>query len=492
MIVGLIAQGMALLNKFSWHDDIFSLFLTGETITSGRWMLHVLGKAEVLLFGDGHYSLPLMNGMFSLLCIAVSAELIASGLQIRSRGLRFLTGGVMAAFPFVTALFGFMFTAHYYMLAMLMMTVSGLLIGGRHPWWAKAIGVLLGGCAVGVYQAFFPLVLTTAVLCDLSETTGQERKTFDIWKKLAVQALCIAGVMGVYLAGSSFFLNYYHLEMSPYMGLNEAGSLPAATYLARAGQAYAEFFRITSGATWDMFPGHMKYIRLLILLLEGALGLRMILQTRRKSRGLALVQLILLALFPLGCNFIFVLSGEVHGLMVYGQVAQFALLALLADRADFYPPALRRAAAGLSAMMLGISCIMYIRYDNQCYLKTEFQQQQAISWTNTLITRIKSAKGYRDEYPVAWIGRYSMLDQSLYNIDELDFLSLSGYEADLQEYLNNWTWKQFMERWCGFGPRTADESKLKNLPEVQAMPCYPADGSIQVIGGTVVVKFGEE
>ena len=43
MILGLLAQGMALLNKFSWHDDIFSLFLTGDTITSGRWMLHVLG-----------------------------------------------------------------------------------------------------------------------------------------------------------------------------------------------------------------------------------------------------------------------------------------------------------------------------------------------------------------------------------------------------------------------------------------------------------------
>ncbi len=135
---------------------------------------------------------------------------------------------------------------------------------------------------------------------------------------------------------------------------------------------------------------------------------------------------------------------------------------------------------------------MYVRHANQCYLKTAFQQQQAISWTNALITRIKSAEGYRDEYPVAWIGRYHMQDRSLYNIDELDFLNLSSYEADLQEYLNNWSWKEFMERWCGFGPEMAYELEPEKLQEVREMPCYPEDGSIRVMDGTVVVKFGEE
>ena len=492
MILGLLAQGMALLNKFSWHDDIFSLFLTGDTITSGRWMLHVLGEAEILLFGDGHFSLPLVNGLFSLLCIAASAGLLAFGLNIRSRGISFLLGGVMAVFPFVTALFSFMFTAHYYMLAMLMITLSGLLIGGRHPWWAKTLGILLGGCSVGIYQAFFPLLLTTVVLCDLSEMKGEEGRIADIWKTLVAQMLCIGGVMGTYLAGSSFFLNYYHLELSPYMGLNEAGSLPVGTYLARAGRAYAEFFCPTTNVTWDMFPVHIKYIRWLILLLEGILGIRMILQTWRINRGYALIQLLLLALFPLGCNFIFVLSKEVHGLMTYGQIAQFTLLTLLADRVVFQRAALTRLVAWVSAMMMGLSCVMYIRYDNQCYLKTGFQQQEAISWTNALIARIKSTKGYRDEYQIAWIGRDRMWDQSLYNIDELDFLHLSGYEMDLQGYLNNWTWMEFMARWCGFSSETANAEEFKNLPEVQAMPCYPEDGSIQVIGETVVVKFGEE
>jgi hypothetical protein len=30
---------------------------------------------------------------------------------------------------------------------------------------------------------------------------------------------------------------------------------------------------------------------------------------------------------------------------------------------------------------------------------------------------------------------------------------------------------------------------VETMPEVQAMPSYPADGSVQIINGAVVVKF---
>ena len=112
---------MGLFNKYSWHDDIFSLFMTGTTIRLGRWMLYVLVEAEKWFYGNGHFSLPLVNGMISLLCIGLSAGLLAVHFNIRSRALSGLLGAAMAVFPVVTALFSFMFTIHYYMVALLMM-----------------------------------------------------------------------------------------------------------------------------------------------------------------------------------------------------------------------------------------------------------------------------------------------------------------------------------------------------------------------------------
>ena len=110
----------------------------------------------------------------------------------------------------------------------------------------------------------------------------------------------------------------------------------------------------------------------------------------------------MLLLFPMACNFIFVMSSEVHSLMVYGQVMQAVLLAWLANRMGSPSSRGKRLAVRMAALGLALSCAMYIRYDNQCYLKTAFQQQEAISWNTTLVTRIKSVKGYRDELPVAY------------------------------------------------------------------------------------------
>ncbi|MBE5943317.1 MAG: hypothetical protein E7258_00185 [Lachnospiraceae bacterium] len=44
LIFGLIAQGMALFNKFSFHDDVAELFGVGATTSSGRWMLELLSQ----------------------------------------------------------------------------------------------------------------------------------------------------------------------------------------------------------------------------------------------------------------------------------------------------------------------------------------------------------------------------------------------------------------------------------------------------------------
>ena len=489
LVFGLISQGMALFNKFSWHDDIFSIFLTGETITSGRWMLHVLTDLEILIFGDGHFSLPLMNGLFSLLCIGISAGLIVNLLKIRNQFFCVMLGAVMAAFPAVTALFSFMFAVPYYMLALLMVTAGAFLICGAERWYGKAMGVILAGCSVGVYQAFLPVLLTIILLYDIMFLTEGKDRLADAIKKILIHGLSVLAAMAFYVAVSQFFLAITEQKLSPYMGINQAGSLPLQTYLQRAGRAYREFFQPSRNVRWDMYPQHLHYMYYLMLAADAVLGMILIVRTWKKNQGKALLTALLLALYPLGCNFIFVMSAEVHSLMVYGQIMHAALFVWFADRVKFRLPTVRRAFSLAAAMMLSVTCIMYARYDNQCYLKAEFQQQEAISWYTTLATQIKSTPGYRDELPVAWVNENESRDLSLYNIDELDFLMISGYEANIQDYVNSWAWKEFAARWCGFRPETVSSEEVERLPEVQAMPHYPDDGSIRVVQDMVVVKF---
>lgn len=84
IIFGILSQGMGIFNKFSYSDDIGDLFTLGATITSGRWMLEVIYRFEKLIFGDGTYSMPVINGFMSIFYIGIAACLIVSLLNIKN------------------------------------------------------------------------------------------------------------------------------------------------------------------------------------------------------------------------------------------------------------------------------------------------------------------------------------------------------------------------------------------------------------------------
>ena len=47
-----------------------------------------------------------------------------------------------------------------------------------------------------------------------------------------------------------------------------------------------------------------------------------------------------------------------------------------------------------------------------------------------------------------------------------------------------------MAKYLGFRPKEDKEcDKYKELDSVKNMPCYPDDGSIQIIDNVVIVKF---
>jgi len=488
LIFGILAQGMGLFNKYSWHDDIFSLFGTGATITSGRWMLFVVSELEILIFGNGHFSTPLVNGLFSLLCIGLSAGLTVRLVRIRSRMLCFLLGGFLAVFPVITALFGFMFALPYYMLALLMMTAGGTLICEKGSWWKKLSGVLLSGCSIGIYQAFLPMLPALILLYDLEQLAGSEEKDCFL-RHAAVQMLCVLGAAGVYFAGNRVFLALYDFQMDSYMSLDQAGTVSLSEYAGRMGRAYGEFLNPGRNVLSDMYPQHLHDVYLAMLALTGLLAVIHLWNLFGKKPKKAGWSCVLLLLFPVACNFIFVMSSEVHSLMVYGQVMEAVLLAWLANRMGSPSSRGRRLAVRMTALGLALSCAMYIRYDNQCYLKTAFQQQEAISWNTALVTRIKSVKGYRDELPVAWVNRVRSEDRTLYRMEELEGITLASYEQDLQGYLNNWAWEEFLARWCGFKPETVNPANVQEWPEVREMPPYPEEGSIQIVNDIVIVRF---
>lgn len=490
ILFGIFSQGMGLFNKFSHHDDVAILFDMGTTVSSGRWMLQVLTWLEAKFYGTGNTSLPLFNGTLSLLLLGATGGLLVQLLKIRNPVLCFLLGCVMASFPFVTALFAYMFTSHPYLFGLLMMTASAYLICRGKTWWQKLIGVGLGGAGIGIYQAFLSVMVSAILLYNVMELSESQESLGTYFRHVLVYLACLAGVMMVYVAGNQFFLHKYQVELSAYQGIDQMGRMGLSELLRRVVRAYREFFSPTQQVFGDMYPGSLRVLYFIMLALGSVLTIRLIWRTGRKSKGKAALLSVLFLFFPLGSNLIYVMvEDEVHALMVYGQIMPVVLFAWLFDRLDFSSLKLRRSAALATYLVLGLMSLMYARYDNQCYLKDALHQQEAISYYTTLITRIKSQPGYRPDMEVFFANAEDPEDPTVYNIDELDFIRINPYWHNSMEYLHCPTRNTFMRVWCGADFDYGWDPSLESLPEVQAMPSYPADGSVQIIRDAVVVKF---
>lgn len=486
LLFGLAAHGMALFNKYSYHDDLYYMFGVGGTVSSGRWMLHIIAWLEKLFYINGHYSLPLFNGLIAIFFVALCACLIVDLLKIRRKLFCGCLGCLMVGFPVITGLFGYMFTVGWYTFALLGMMLSVWLICSGRKWRSAAAAMLAGGCAIGIYQAFIPMMLAMILIYDMMTITAGSSSGKEWRRGILRQGISLAGMLAFYWVMNRLFMIRFDQDIT-YTGMDDAVSLQE--YLARIGRAYREFFLPMRNGTPDMFPQRLYTMYQIMLLVSlGLMGRLLFLQAKKDISGTALL-FALAALFPLACEFVYVMAGHVHGLMTYGSFMLIPLLIWMLDRAELRIPALRKGLSVLASAVLLTTCGLYDRQANQCYLKMEIMQQAMTSWFTTLITQIKSSDDYRPDRPVLFVTEGGIADPTVSHIGELDWIHTMAYEHSLRDFLNSYSWREFMEVWCGFTPVYCEDEGMQYLPEVQEMPVYPEPGSIRVIRDVLVVNL---
>ena len=495
LLVGVAAQGMGLFNKFSVHDDV-AYYGIGATYRSGRWMLDLLGQLETKIFGDYHFSLPTFNGLLGLLFIAAAACLIVRILDLKSRTGCAFVGGLMAAFPVVTSMFGYMFTLHFYLFGMLMGVTGAWLICEQKNWLFRVSGILLIGASVGVYQAFLPVSMCV-ILLSMIRTAAEETELKSTLKKILNAGVCGILGAGFYFAANKLFLQAKQIALTDYKGINTAAEIPLRVYLARIGLAYREFFFPNpnpEGWWYVMVPLRLRHVYLLLLAISILLSVMLICRIGKQDRGRGILLAVLICLFPLCVNFIFVMVAqeELHSLMMYAQLFPFVFFVWLLEKTELKNPKFQKTVSAAAAAVLALTLLLYVRIDNKCYLKATYAQQEAISYFTMLATQIKNTEGYRDEMPVAFLHEREIQDQTIPGdsiFQPFHTLCYLPYALDARDYVNDWNWKNFMAQWCGFEPALADAAAFEALEEVRGMPHYPDDGSIRIIDDTVIVNF---
>lgn len=493
-IIGVLTHGMMLFNKYSFHDDLICIFQGGATFSSGRWMLFVAEKIKNLIFQDSLYSIPAFNGIFTFFCIAVSSCLLIDLFEIRSKYFSVLLSGIMVTIPVVTCMFGYMFTAQYFALSILMAVLGSYLVLKKKQWYFIAAGIVLMACSVGIYQAYIPTMLSIlmfGLFMMFSRADTTEKRQEALKKTLVVIVSCIA-FMALYALILFACLKITGTQLSSYNGIDTSYKMPLSVYLQRALEAYREFFVLSRTSHFNVFPGLaytmyeiMAFLFVFLLIRQTILSFRI-----NKINGIFLLLFTLLS--PLCINFIFVMvkRSGIYAMTAYSYTILIAFFLYLVEECiSSAESRFSRFSAAALYIGLGLMVVIFSRYDSACYTRLEFSQKQTYRYYTSLVTRMQSAPGYRMDMRVAYVGenRWVPWDPTVSQESAFDFINTHPFWG-LRANIGN-SYKKYMELWFDFKPREADSSYFYDLPEVQAMPSYPDDGSIKVIDDVLVVKF---
>ena len=143
------------------------------------------------------------------------------------------------------------------------------------------------------------------------------------------------------------------------------------------------------------------------------------------------------------------------------------------------------------AAKYGALLILVFAYANGAnvnYTALYYANRQTENYLNAMVVQVRMTEGFDTEKEWAFIG--SIDDPLMYNSwQEEDVYGGNNAAVDLiNKYSRNW-WIRYS---FGYSIPQASEEKtqqLAQMQEVKAMPCWPDEGSIKVIGDTVVIKF---
>lgn len=482
----LVVHGEMIFNKLSWHDDVGSAFYGwGDGLRHGRW-LYALMESFLMRY-SGAENLPVVHACISAICIGVVACILFKLFEINNKVLKIALVLVFVSLPAVTGLFGYMVSAGYNFIGILLCVCGAYIINkgikDKRDWKTFLLSSLLLACSIGVYQCNLTLYLTLILLYFTYDVIRNQLQWKTFFSKASYLLSSAIVGLGSYLVILKILLRITNTELTNYAGMDSFGIVSISEYLERFMLTYKEFLFPDITKAYNMFPFHWKGWYLLLLVLLVVLVMRVIILKifERDVRGvIQFVFTVLLLPCALNFNFILYSADNVHSLHMYHYILLFVYFYILLTQRDNIK---WHYVIITVVFMFGA---LYVRYDNSCYMLAEFRQEAAIRYFSTLITRIESTEGYKDEYPIAFINEFQKANSIDYVTTYYDYPITNPYAAAI---VNSYNWKAFMSKWCGYYPTYADVSAYNNNPIVEDMATYPDDASIRIIDGVIVVKF---
>jgi len=510
--IGLIAHITIMTNHLFNHDSIlYTLVDPSSTffLQQGKWLSLI---AQRLMQGD--ITTPGIIIPVSLLCLGMTAAFTVSTLQIKSTIWAAATGGALVLFPSVMCANIYAASAIFFSA----LTLSAIAVFVTVRWkYGFLVGIALLTMSFGVYSVFsgyaaglFVLSLLFALLnnqCSVKEALLKGLKYIAV---LAVSAV-------LYYAILKLLLRVEQVSLMNYRGVDQMGKFTIASLGQSVFEAYQKVYYFFYYGIF-LYRGYFEIEPIFRILNWISIGMAvffcgwLMFKNRTSMRiGRILLILILTLLFPLSIHAVAVLSQNAytHWIMCYPFALAYVALFKSVDCAEEVfaatttdkpkkriHPVLFRVATVLVLISTLLLFRQWFFTANQGYEYIRFEVENVIAKGILLTNDIQHDENYSASVPIAFVGggspvyfQYDMEDfQTIHGKDEVGYTGFNGAIVDNERL------KVLLRNWIGVPLSYVDSAtglQLQQDPQVQAMPVYPAHGSIALINGILTVKLSE-
>jgi len=510
LLVGFFAHITAITNHLYNHDSVLYVLIDPTTtfgIQQGKWFSLPVG-----LFTLGSIVTPATVLTVGLLFLAITAALTVSILKLQSKIWAAVTGAFLVLFPSVMCTNVYLSTATFFFALLLATCAVYTTVKYRYGLWP---GILLLTVSCGTYSVYIGYAAGLFLILEIIAL---------LEGKQSIKEILLNGLKYLFVLALSAVLYYVVLQVAlrlsnttlmDYRGINEVGHFSLSSLSSVVLEAYRKvyyffyygihlyrssfhlepLFRIMNGATI-----------LLAAVLSLAIGLK---NKIWKSIPRILLTVVLVALFPLAIHAIAVLgqNASTHWIMIYPFVLVYVYMVFCVDRIEgsfrslgASPQKAAKVSVRLVALITLIVSALLIR---QWYLTTN-QGYEYLRLTNDntytagvlLVDDMRETNGYTADTPVLFAGSGA---PEAFQYKTGDFTQITsetgvGYTGINEAIIDNTRLTYFLRNFVGISITYADaeaSARLSALPEVKAMPIYPAAGSIALIDGVLVVKLSD-
>ena len=485
----LFAHGYRMSNNLFSHDAL--LQIVGD---DSAWQI-ALGRfvQPFLLFVRGGVSSPWLISVIAIIELLIAAYFLLDLLNIDTFPGMFLCLGIMICNTvIITANTSFIPWLDFYMLALLT-SVFGVWCWERGKVLYRFMAICSMAISMGIYQAYICVSIGLFIIL-LIRRLQDEYKVRLFIKETCLKCFCLIVAAVLYYLMWSIVRRTLNIWVAnTYNGL--------AGMLSGEGESIFQLIRGTYCGVINFFWNPnvyytlvfkeknlsviwlwiMRFVNISVII---SIVLRIILEWENKKTAIwqKLMQFVLLFILPFGVNFVCFLSkGMVHSLMIY---AYFLVYLLALRPIENGNNAVRNFWSVIVSVLLFVFVWINVVWGNQIYLKLSLQDRANVSFTTMLVHDIVTTDGF--EPGITQVALAGTIEQSPYICDLPGFESVYCYGMKKTTTTYMGTEASYVKYQLNFpiilGYVPIDE-------KIQAMPIYPAKGSIDYVDGVLVVHL---